>query len=87
MNLKNIYSKIIRREIKRIQTDTENSRRQAQSIDNTIRDYEKKLSDLEHKLNFKCGLDLQLEEVNENLVKQTNECNVSKVFLILVYFI
>lgn len=67
-------SKIVRRDIKRIQTDIENVRRQANLIDTTIREHEKKLSGLEHKLDFKVGLNFQLEELNEQLIEHINEC-------------
>ncbi|GAA5809421.1 hypothetical protein MFLAVUS_002829 [Mucor flavus] len=67
-------SKIVRRDIKRIYADIENTRRQASSIDTTIRQHEKQLSTLEHKLDFKVGLNFQLEELNEQLVEHTNEC-------------
>lgn len=72
-------SKIARRDMNRIQSTAENSRIQAQTIERVTREHEKKLSDLEHKMNFKCGLDLQLEELNENLAKHTNESKVSTI--------
>lgn len=74
-------SKIARRDIKRIQAIVDNARLESQMIEKAIGDLERKLSDLEHKMDFKCGLDLQLEEYNENLTNHMNECKVSYIIL------
>ncbi|KAI7892510.1 uncharacterized protein EV154DRAFT_537478 [Mucor mucedo] len=67
-------SKLVRRDLKRIQSDIDSSRLQAQMIEKTIRDHEKSLSELEQNINFKCGLEFQLEEYNETLAKHIDEC-------------
>jgi predicted DNA-binding protein YlxM (UPF0122 family) len=62
----------------RINADIDTSRRQAMAIENNIRDSREKLLTLEHKLDFKVGLELQLEEVKEQLAEHTNECKVRR---------
>lgn len=71
------YSKLIRREIKRIHSDLDSARRASQAIENSIRDSREKLMNLEHKLNFKVGLELQLQEAKEQLQEHMNSYKVN----------
>lgn len=70
------YSKLIRRDIKRIHSDLDSARRASQAIENSIRDSREKLMNLEHKLNFKVGLELQLQETKEQLQEHMDSYKV-----------
>lgn len=72
------YRSIARREVNRINADMENARRQAQSIDSKLQEYERELLGLQHKLDFQVGLNMQLEEMNEQLERHIKECKVKK---------
>lgn len=65
--------------MKRINSDIDTSRRQASAIERQIRDYREKLLGLQHKQDFRVGLNMQLEEMKEQLAEHQNECkNIEK---------
>lgn len=65
--------------MKRINSDIDTSRRQASAIEHQIRDYREKLLGLQHKQDFRVGLNMQLEEMKEQLAEHQNECkNIEK---------
>jgi hypothetical protein len=81
------HSKIIRRDIKRIHAELDNARRLSQAIENSIRDSREKLLSLEHKLDFKVGLEYQLQEYKEQLEEHTKSHEVTIIRTVFTYHI
>lgn len=72
-------SKLIRRDIKRIHSEMDTARRLSQAIENQIRDSREKLLGLEHKLDYKVSLELQLEEYKEQMADHKKSYEVMYV--------
>lgn len=75
-------SRTIRREMKRIHSDIDLNNRKRQSTERALSESTQKLLGLEHQRDFKVGLEIQLEELQEQ--KKNNKIEYEASFCVCI---